>query len=106
MQRELVGAVHSFVSRFAAVGWDPCHPDLIIQPTQGVCAGMPGMPEMSEQELMRETIQTGGISVLPGNIWRKEDTKKAKSGRGSLAELVNLTLGAQIVQAKTCVALH
>ena len=94
--------MHSFVSRLAAVGWDLCQPDLIIQPTQEVCAGMPGMPEMSEQELMRDTIQTGGISMSPGNIWRK----KAKSGRGSLAELVNLRLEAQIVQARTCVALH
>ena len=60
---------------------------------------MPGMPEMSEQELMRETIQSGGISVPPGSIWLKEDAKKAKPGRGSLAELVNLTLVAQMVQA-------
>ena len=90
MQRELVGAVHSFVSRFAAVGWDPCHPDLIIQPTQGVCAGMPGMPEMSEQELMRETIQTAGSSVSPGKVRRKKAARKAKSGRGGLAELVKL----------------
>lgn len=48
------------------------------------------MPQMSEQELMRETIQTAGSSVSRGKVRRKKDTRKAKSGRGGLAELVSL----------------
>ena len=47
------------------------------------------MPQMSEQELMRETIQTAGSSVAKGKVRRKKDMRK-KSGRGGLAELVSL----------------
>ena len=53
-------------------------------------AGMPGMPQMSEQELMRETIQTAGSSVSRGKVRRKKDVRKSKSGRGGLAELATL----------------
>ena len=48
------------------------------------------MPQLSEQELMRETIQTAGSSVSRGKVRRKKDARKAKSGRGGLAELVSL----------------
>ena len=44
---------------------------------------------MSEEELMRETIQTAGSSVSKGKVRRKKDVRKAK-GRGGLAELATL----------------
>jgi len=53
-------------------------------------AGMPGMPQMSEEELMRETIQTAGSSVSRGKVRRKKDVRKGRSGRGGLAELASL----------------
>ncbi|CAL5228389.1 g11512 [Coccomyxa viridis] len=41
-------------------------------------SGMPGMPQMSEQELLRETIQTAGSSVSKGKVRRKKDGRKTK----------------------------
>ena len=57
---------------------------------RGMRAGMPGMPQMSEQELMKETIQTAGSSVSRGKVRRKKGVRKGKSGRGGLAELVSM----------------
>lgn len=53
-------------------------------------AGMPGMPQLSNQELLEQTIQSAGSSVSHGKVRRKKDPAMRRSGRGGLAELTRM----------------
>ncbi|BDA48216.1 Signal recognition particle protein [Coccomyxa sp. Obi] len=52
--------------------------------------GMPGMPQLSDQELLEQTIQSAGSSVSRGKVRRKKDPAMRRSGRGGLAELTRM----------------
>ncbi len=52
-------------------------------------AGMPGMPQLSDTELLEQTIQTAGSSVSRGKVRRKKEGAR-RTGRGGLAELTRL----------------
>lgn len=52
-------------------------------------AGAPGMPQLSDQELLEQTIQTAGSSVSRGKVRRKKEGVR-RGGRGGLAELTRL----------------
>ncbi|KAK9902214.1 hypothetical protein WJX75_007861 [Coccomyxa subellipsoidea] len=51
--------------------------------------GAPGMPQLSDQELLEQTIQTAGSSVSRGKVRRKKEGVR-RGGRGGLAELTRL----------------
>ena len=53
-------------------------------------AGMPGAPQLSDQELLEQTIQSAGSSVSRGKVRRKKDPALRRSGRGGLAELTRM----------------
>ncbi|EIE18517.1 signal recognition particle protein [Coccomyxa subellipsoidea C-169] len=51
--------------------------------------GAPGMPQLSDQELLEQTIQSAGSSVSRGKVRRKKEGVR-RGGRGGLAELTRL----------------
>jgi hypothetical protein len=46
------------------------------------------MPQLSDEDLLKQTIQTAGSSVSRGKVRRKKDARRG--GRGALAELASL----------------
>lgn len=50
-----------------------------------LCAGAPGMPQMTDEELMQSTIQSAASRVAKGKVRRKK-----VGGRRALSELTSL----------------